>query len=92
MIILPFFRSHPKQISSPIDLNSGEFYFIQAIMKAGASSYDHLGVGVRQPDGKKSRPILDSDLYYEIPGERMMLLTYSARLLRGDRVDASSIL
>lgn len=42
---------------------------MEAVVKVGSNSFDHLGVGVRQPDGKKHRPILDPDLYYEIPGE-----------------------
>ena len=42
---------------------------MQAIMKAGEHTYDHLGVGVRQPDGKNCKPILNDYLYVEIPGE-----------------------
>ena len=52
---------------------SGEFYFMQAIMKAGSNSSDHLGVGVRQPNGNKYQPILNPDLYSEIPGTIMYL-------------------
>lgn len=55
-------------MSSPVNLISGEFYFMQAIMKVGTNSYDHLSVGVRQPSGKKDQPILNPDLYYKIPG------------------------
>lgn len=61
------FRS-PTQSSSPVHLCSGEFYLMQAIMKAGSSSYDHLGVGVLQPTGDKYRPILNGDLFSELPG------------------------
>lgn len=57
------------QISSPINLIGGEFYFMQAIMKAGQHTYDHLGVGVRQPDGQNCKPILNDYLYVEIPGK-----------------------
>ena len=57
------------QISSPINLIGGEFYFMQAIMKAGEHTYDHLGVGVRQPDGQNCKPILNDYLYVEIPGK-----------------------
>ena len=46
---------------------------MQAIMKAGSNSSDHLGVGVRQPNGKKYQPILNPDLYSEIPGTIMYL-------------------
>lgn len=41
---------------------------MQAIMKAGSSSYDHLGVGVLQPTGDKYQPILNGDLFSELPG------------------------
>lgn len=58
------------QISPPINLVSGEFYFMQAIMKAGSNPSDHLRVGVRQPNGKKYQPILNPDLYNEIPEKR----------------------
>ncbi|KAJ7363454.1 Peptidase inhibitor 16 [Desmophyllum pertusum] len=58
------------QISSPVHLCSGEFYFMQAVMKAGKNPYDHLSVGVRQPSGQKHRPILNVDLFYEIPEKR----------------------
>lgn len=57
------------QKSSPINLIGGEFYFMQAIMKAGENTHDHLGVGVRQPDGQKFKPILNDCLYIEIPGK-----------------------
>ncbi|KAL9968685.1 hypothetical protein ACROYT_G020803 [Oculina patagonica] len=58
------------QISSPINLCSGEFYFMQAVMKAGSSSYDHVSAGVLQPSGDKYQPILNKDLFYEIPEKR----------------------
>ena len=64
---LYFYRS-PTQRSSPVHLCSGEFFFMQAIMKAGSSSYDHLGVGVLQPTGDKDQPILNGDLFSELPG------------------------
>jgi len=60
--------SNSTQTSSAVNLISGEFYFMQAVMKAGSNSYDHLGVGVRQPSGRKYQPVLNPDLYYEIPG------------------------
>ena len=41
---------------------------MQAIMKAGSSSHDHLGVGVLQPRGAKYQPILNGDLFFELPG------------------------
>ena len=41
---------------------------MQAVMKAGSGSYDHLGVGVRQPTGEKAQPILNGDLFFELPG------------------------
>ena len=42
---------------------------MQAIMKAGGSnSHDHLGVGVLQPRGEKYQPILNRDLFFELPG------------------------
>ena len=46
---------------------------MQAIMKAGSNPSDHLGVGVRQPNGNKYQPILNPDLYSEIPGTIMYL-------------------
>ena len=60
------------QISSPINLVSGEFYFMQAIIKAGSNPFDHLRVGVRQPNGKTYQPILNPDLYNEIPGVNLV--------------------
>ena len=62
------FLRKAEQVSSPINLVSGEFYFMEAIMKAGSNPSDHLGVGVRQPNGNKYQPILNPDLYREIPG------------------------
>jgi len=41
---------------------------MQAVMKAGSTSSDHLGVGVLQPSGKEYRPILNGDLFFELPG------------------------
>ena len=41
---------------------------MQAIMKAGKKKKDHLGVGVRQPDGQNCRPITNDYLFVEIPG------------------------
>lgn len=67
------FLRKAEQISSPINLVSGEFYFMQAIMKADSHSSDHLGVGVRQPNGNKYQPILNPDLCSEIPGTIMYL-------------------
>ena len=61
------------QISSPINLFSGEFYFMQAIMKVGVNTHEHLGVGVRLPDGQKHRPIVIDYLYCEIPGNNRNL-------------------
>lgn len=72
--------SYATQVSSPINLISGEFYFMEAVVKVGSNSFDHLGVGVRQPDGKKHRPILDPDLYYEIPGETYRFVSYPFKL------------
>ncbi|XP_020610810.1 uncharacterized protein LOC110049362 [Orbicella faveolata] len=63
----------PTQKSLPVHLCSGEFYFMQAIMKAGSSSHDHLGVGVLQPRGEKYQPILNGDLFFELPERRRSL-------------------
>lgn len=57
---------------------------MQAIMKAGERTNDHLGVGVRQPDGKNWKPILNDYLYVEIPGnikasKRQVIHIYSSR-------------
>ena len=41
---------------------------MQAVMKAGSDSHDHLGVGVLQPGGEKYQPILNRDLFFELPG------------------------
>ncbi|CAH3188258.1 unnamed protein product, partial [Porites evermanni] len=62
-----------EQVSSPINLVSGEFYFMEAIMKADSNPSDHLGVGVRQPNGNKYQPILNPDLYSEIPERKIAL-------------------
>lgn len=70
---------YPVQISSPINLFSGEFYFMQAIMKVGVNTHEHLGVGVRLPDGQKHRPIVIDYLYCEIPEKKSV----SFRLVQG---------
>ena len=65
---MPFLCRSSSQKSLQVHLCSGEFYFMQAIMKAGSSSHDHLGVGVLQPRGEKYQPILNRDLFFELPG------------------------
>ena len=47
---------------------------MQAVMKAGSASNDHLSVGVRRPSGEINRPILNGDLFCEIPGALSIVL------------------
>ena len=61
-------------MSSPVSLCTREFYFMQAVMKAGSASNDHLSVGVRRPSGEINRPILNGDLFCEIPGVLSIVL------------------
>lgn len=68
------------QKSSPINLIGGEFYFMQAIMKADENINDHLGVGVRQPDGQNYRPISNEYLFVEIPGKVILSKALRANL------------
>ena len=55
---------------------------MQAIMKAGSSSHDHLGVGVLQPRGAKYQPILNGDLFFELPGLTSVSATFTLTFLR----------
>lgn len=52
---------------------------MQAVMKAGSGSNDHLSVGVLQPSGQKYQPILNSDLFYEIPGKSKQLFSVAKK-------------
>ncbi|XP_067049279.1 uncharacterized protein [Acropora muricata] len=80
---------YPVQKSSPINLIGGEFYFMQAIMKADENINDHLGVGVRQPDGQNYRPISNEYLFVEIPEKRSasFRLVHSGAALHGHVMD-----
>ena len=76
MIKLSFLliRFGAKQASAPVQLQQGNAYYLEAMMKEGGGG-DHISVGVKLPSGVLQRPISKEVVYIKPPGNT--LFTYS---------------
>ncbi|CAB4003297.1 Hypothetical predicted protein [Paramuricea clavata] len=56
----------PSQTSSPVQLEKGKIYYMEALLKEGGGG-DHIAVGVKLPSGSLQRPISQGDIYIRPP-------------------------
>ena len=59
-----------SQTSSPVQLQKGKVYYMEALMKEGGGG-DHIAVGVKLPSGTLQRPISQADIYIRPPSGMM---------------------
>ena len=62
------FVRFPEQASSPIELEGGRAYFLEAFLKEGGGG-DHISVAVKLPSGQMENPISKANLFIASPGE-----------------------
>ena len=66
-MLLHLLLRDPSQTSSPVQMERGKFYYMEALLKQGIGG-DHIAVGVELPSGTLQRPISQEDIYIRPPG------------------------
>ena len=62
----------PEQVSSPVRLEGGRVYFLQAFLKEGGGD-DHIKVAVKLPTGQMESPIPKANLYIASPSKLVVV-------------------
>ena len=75
--LLFLIRFGAKQASASVQLQQGNAYYLEAMMKEGGGG-DHISVGVKLPSGVLQRPISKEVVYITPPGNTVFVsLTFT---------------